>query len=114
MNFRCGRTDKGVSAFEQVVSITLRSKLQAGVGIVSEANDEVKGSDGNSAMNSDDEEINYVQLLNKGRILFLHLSFFLWFCQICKYWLPFKTGLRRVLEVITFLSFFHALVIRYK
>lgn len=62
---RCGRTDKGVSAFEQVVSITLRSKLKAGVGIVSEANDEVKGSDGNSAMNSDDEEINYVQLLNK-------------------------------------------------
>ncbi|KAK4289237.1 hypothetical protein Pmani_037780 [Petrolisthes manimaculis] len=30
---RCGRTDKGVSAFEQVISITVRSKCQSGVGV---------------------------------------------------------------------------------
>ncbi|XP_063592697.1 tRNA pseudouridine(38/39) synthase-like [Penaeus indicus] len=62
---RCGRTDKGVSAFEQVVSITLRSKLKAGVGIISESNGDMKGSDGDNTMKSDGEEIDYVQLLNK-------------------------------------------------
>lgn len=62
---RCGRTDKGVSAFEQVVSITLRSKLKAGVGIISESKDNAKGSDGDNTVKSDDEEIDYVQLLNK-------------------------------------------------
>ncbi|KAG0696644.1 tRNA pseudouridine(38/39) synthase [Chionoecetes opilio] len=36
----CGRTDKGVSAFDQVISITLRSKLRKGIGMLdpSEAN----------------------------------------------------------------------------
>ena len=31
---RCGRTDKGVSAFGQVVSLRLRSKLKSGHGII--------------------------------------------------------------------------------
>src|SRR5699024_4762964 len=36
---RCGRTDKGVSAFCQVISLTVRSKLTRGMGVVSQNED---------------------------------------------------------------------------
>lgn len=48
---RCGRTDKGVSAFEQVISIDVRSKVKP---------DEQLSAAGVGA------EINYCSLLNKG------------------------------------------------
>ncbi|XP_042235764.1 tRNA pseudouridine(38/39) synthase-like isoform X2 [Homarus americanus] len=56
---RCGRTDKGVSAFDQVISITLRSKLRSGLGVVAPENTKMAPTEG------DGSEINYVQLLNK-------------------------------------------------
>ncbi|KAK8741635.1 hypothetical protein OTU49_002314 [Cherax quadricarinatus] len=57
---RCGRTDKGVSAFHQVISITLRSKLKSGVGISNPENFDMASSKDDTG-----DEINYVQLLNK-------------------------------------------------
>ncbi|XP_069179897.1 tRNA pseudouridine(38/39) synthase isoform X2 [Procambarus clarkii] len=57
---RCGRTDKGVSAFDQVISITLRSKLKSGVGIICSENTDMA-----SSKYDEESEINYVQLLNK-------------------------------------------------
>ncbi|XP_042873820.1 tRNA pseudouridine(38/39) synthase-like isoform X2 [Penaeus japonicus] len=64
---RCGRTDKGVSAFEQVVSITLRSKLKTGIGVIPVTSDDMKSNDGDDvrSCDDDDDEIDYVQLLNK-------------------------------------------------
>uniref|UniRef100_A0A336K3G1 CSON015595 protein n=1 Tax=Culicoides sonorensis TaxID=179676 RepID=A0A336K3G1_CULSO len=47
---RCGRTDKGVSAFHQVISIDVRSKL---------SDDQIKN------MENLDQEINYCALLNR-------------------------------------------------
>lgn len=44
---RCGRTDRGVSAFSQVISITVRSKQSANVDCLSST-----------------DELNYVQMLN--------------------------------------------------
>lgn len=57
---RCGRTDKGVSAFDQVISITLRSRLKAGIGIIHNEKSEPLMSE-----EDDTKEINYVSLLNK-------------------------------------------------
>lgn len=75
---RCGRTDKGVSAFDQVISITLRSKLRKGLGVqgptqggeASEVEGVVK-HDGEVVKEEEEEEekgeeINYVQMLNRG------------------------------------------------
>eukprot|EP00047_Mylnosiga_fluctuans_P008967 m.9492 g.9492 ORF g.9492 m.9492 type:complete len:418 (-) comp2417_c0_seq1:35-1288(-) len=54
---RCGRTDKGVSAFGQVISLNVRCKARTGVGVIAKAT---------AAGASDDvEEINYVQVLNR-------------------------------------------------
>ncbi|KAL5015313.1 hypothetical protein ScPMuIL_009583 [Solemya velum] len=57
---RCGRTDKGVSAFGQVISITVRSNLLEGPG--------VSVRDGGSAHDRPGDkttEIRYVHILNK-------------------------------------------------
>lgn len=61
MGFRCGRTDKGVSAFDQVISITLRSKMKSGVGIINPENTDISSAEEDNGL-----EINYVQLLNRG------------------------------------------------
>ena len=37
---RCGRTDKGVSAFAQVVSLDVRSNLMEGLGVITSGNQE--------------------------------------------------------------------------
>ncbi|XP_074653890.1 tRNA pseudouridine(38/39) synthase-like [Tubulanus polymorphus] len=59
---RCGRTDKGVSAFSQVISIDLRTNLLEGVG--------VKQREGGTAhlrpVDSTTEEINYILILNRS------------------------------------------------
>lgn len=39
---RCGRTDKGVSAFGQVISLDVRSNLLDGVGVIQQDTDKVK------------------------------------------------------------------------
>ena len=57
---RCGRTDKGVSAFGQVISVDLRTNLTSGVG--------VKVREGGSAHERPGDktvEIRYVHILNK-------------------------------------------------
>lgn len=58
---RCGRTDKGVSAFSQVISLSVRTNLISGKGVITpdyyeEQND--RQSD------SDRQEINYTLVLN--------------------------------------------------
>ena len=55
---RCGRTDKGVSAFSQVISIDVRSNLTDGRGIFIPA-DYIGNDRGHT------EEINYCSILNK-------------------------------------------------
>ncbi|ESO91369.1 hypothetical protein LOTGIDRAFT_105384 [Lottia gigantea] len=57
---RCGRTDKGVSAFGQVISIDLRTNLLEGVGV------KVR-EDGTASSRSGDctTEIDYVKIINK-------------------------------------------------
>lgn len=76
---RCGRTDKGVSAFDQVISITLRSKLKKGLGVlgltqgaegaVCERMEGQEEKEKEEVVKEDEEEegdeINYVQLLNR-------------------------------------------------
>ena len=39
---RCGRTDKGVSAFGQVISLDVRSNLLDGVGVIQQNSEKVK------------------------------------------------------------------------
>ena len=51
-----------MSAFDQVISITLRSRLTSGVGVINDNITETTGDD-------DGHEINYVSLLNKGNSL---------------------------------------------
>ncbi|XP_016398805.1 tRNA pseudouridine(38/39) synthase-like isoform X1 [Sinocyclocheilus rhinocerous] len=56
---RCGRTDKGVSAFSQVISIDVRStQYGGGLGVTVPAGVEVKGK-------ASAEELPYVKMLNR-------------------------------------------------
>ena len=59
---RCGRTDKGVSSFQQVITIDLRSNLLEGPGVYSyegcRAHERLKDN------NEDNREINYFKILN--------------------------------------------------
>ncbi|KAJ6224402.1 hypothetical protein RDWZM_002947 [Blomia tropicalis] len=55
---RCGRTDKGVSAYTQVVSLTVRSQLKNGIGIIEQ--EDYSGHD--KVENS--EELDYISALN--------------------------------------------------
>ncbi|CAF1058875.1 unnamed protein product [Didymodactylos carnosus] len=52
---RCGRTDRGVSAFTQVISLTVRSNKDSGKGVTA--------SDNKKESNSDDE-LQYARMLN--------------------------------------------------
>nr|CAG4641791.1 EOG090X083V [Eurycercus lamellatus] len=57
---RCGRTDKGVSSFGQVISIDFRSNLCEGKGVFIPEGHQIK-----STTKDIKEEIRYVHLLNK-------------------------------------------------
>jgi len=61
---RCGRTDAGVSAFSQVVSITLRSNLAKSLPAAS-CIPASKFRESSCSGNDDDMEINYPAVLNK-------------------------------------------------
>nr|CAG4651921.1 EOG090X083V [Triops cancriformis] len=54
---RCGRTDKGVSAFGQVISIDLRSTMSDGVGVFV--------PEGHTLSKASSEEIPYLRILNR-------------------------------------------------
>lgn len=54
---RCGRTDKGVSAFSQIISIDLRSMQTTGVGVIP--------ADVVAESQSDKAELDYVAILNR-------------------------------------------------
>ncbi|NXX99310.1 PUS3 synthase, partial [Centropus bengalensis] len=54
---RCGRTDKGVSAFGQVISLDLRSTLSEGK--------KLNGHEGVSEGKSEGEELRYTHILNR-------------------------------------------------
>jgi len=56
---RCGRTDKGVSAFSQVISLDLRSNLLEGLGVKVQ-----EGSTADQRKGNTTTEINYVRILN--------------------------------------------------
>jgi len=55
---RCGRTDKGVSAFCQVISIDLRSNMLEGLGIVPSQKENTKSNPAKG-------ELDYVNMLNR-------------------------------------------------
>ncbi|XP_060776350.1 tRNA pseudouridine(38/39) synthase isoform X2 [Neoarius graeffei] len=57
---RCGRTDKGVSAFSQVISIDLRSSQFSGLGVTVPAGVEPKAGSGAATT-----ELPYVKMLNR-------------------------------------------------
>jgi len=56
---RCGRTDKGVSAFSQVISIDLRCKENAGTGVIP-----LENSVNIVGKNGCDSELDYCKILN--------------------------------------------------
>lgn len=61
---RCGRTDKGVSAFSQVISIDVRTNLKSGKGIIT-PDDYIEESEDNCQTNeTKSQEINYTLILN--------------------------------------------------
>eukprot|EP00002_Diphylleia_rotans_P017376 TRINITY_DN3372_c0_g1_i3.p2 TRINITY_DN3372_c0_g1~~TRINITY_DN3372_c0_g1_i3.p2 ORF type:complete len:253 (-),score=50.59 TRINITY_DN3372_c0_g1_i3:889-1647(-) len=57
---RCGRTDKGVSALSQVVSLHLRSNCTEGVGMIRAVEKQTPKKGSNS-----DVELDYVSILNR-------------------------------------------------
>ncbi|XP_068274502.1 tRNA pseudouridine(38/39) synthase isoform X2 [Nyctibius grandis] len=58
---RCGRTDKGVSAFGQVISLDLRSNLSEGKKLNGHKGD----SEGKSEGEEEEEELHYTHILNR-------------------------------------------------
>ncbi|NXS96625.1 PUS3 synthase, partial [Jacana jacana] len=54
---RCGRTDKGVSAFGQVISLDLRSNLTEGKNL--------EGHDSKGKSSGEEEELRYTHILNR-------------------------------------------------
>ncbi|NXF40512.1 PUS3 synthase, partial [Nyctibius bracteatus] len=58
---RCGRTDKGVSAFGQVISLDLRSNLSEGKQLNGHSGD----SGGKSEGEEEEEELRYTHILNR-------------------------------------------------
>ena len=60
---RCGRTDRGVSSFGQVVSLRLRSKLKTGKGIIPPSSSTEPKIETDEAPD-DDNELDYCAALN--------------------------------------------------
>ncbi|KAA3680089.1 tRNA pseudouridine38/39 synthase [Paragonimus westermani] len=56
----CGRTDKGVSALGQVVSVVVRSALLSGLGVIEDS-----GPDAEKRSTVPNTELDYVYILNK-------------------------------------------------
>ena len=62
---RCGRTDKGVSAFCQVISIDVRTNMKSGKGVFTPEDYIEEQSEDNCVTNeAEKEEINYALILN--------------------------------------------------
>lgn len=61
---RCGRTDRGVSSFGQVVSLRLRSKLKKGKGIIPPAAQSAEPPAPTDELPDDDNELDYCAALN--------------------------------------------------
>ena len=63
LNYRCGRTDKGVSAYNQVISIDLRTNLLEGPGVR-----DYDGCTANERLKDDGsrnfDEIDYCKIIN--------------------------------------------------
>ncbi|PIK58349.1 hypothetical protein BSL78_04737 [Apostichopus japonicus] len=58
---RCGRTDKGVSAFGQVITLDVRSNLREGLGVIQKENSTTEpGKDVRNV-----KELDYVNMLNR-------------------------------------------------
>ncbi|XP_071945628.1 tRNA pseudouridine(38/39) synthase-like [Antedon mediterranea] len=57
---RCGRTDKGVSAFSQVIALDLRTNLLEGHGVIQRP-----GGTASERTGDKDSEIEYVSILNR-------------------------------------------------
>ncbi|RWS26159.1 uncharacterized protein B4U80_01777 [Leptotrombidium deliense] len=57
---RCGRTDKGVSAFSQVISIDVRCNAKFGTGVITP-----DGYTGNDDKDDQKSELNYCKILNR-------------------------------------------------
>lgn len=62
---RCGRTDVGVSAFNQVISLYLRSNLHSGVEFVDEYDTTISYNPPEKTNDSDANEFDYPTVLNK-------------------------------------------------
>ena len=62
---RCGRTDVGVSAFNQVISLYLRSNLHSGVEFVDEYDTTISYNPPEKTNDSDASEFDYPTVLNK-------------------------------------------------
>lgn len=58
---RCGRTDKGVSAFGQVITLDVRTNLHEGLGVIVREGVEKKELPGGK----EEKELNYVHVLNR-------------------------------------------------
>ncbi|XP_054161615.1 tRNA pseudouridine(38/39) synthase-like [Oppia nitens] len=61
---RCGRTDKGVSAFSQIISLDIRTNLKTGRGVITPENYIEREDQRNSGDNETIQEINYSLILN--------------------------------------------------
>ncbi|CAG2101713.1 unnamed protein product [Medioppia subpectinata] len=61
---RCGRTDKGVSAFSQTISLDVRTNLKAGKGVITPDDYVDDGRDDETTGDSEPREINYIMILN--------------------------------------------------
>lgn len=61
---RCGRTDKGVSAFEQVVSLNIRSALTSGPDLIRYSGEKVDHNSSGDELDELDKEMDYVRILN--------------------------------------------------
>ncbi|CAG2121248.1 unnamed protein product, partial [Medioppia subpectinata] len=61
---RCGRTDKGVSAFSQTISLDVRTNLKAGKGVITPDDYVDDGRDDETNGDSEPQEINYIMILN--------------------------------------------------
>jgi len=119
---RCGRTDKGVSAFSQVLSLDLRCKQKSGIGVLAPSTSITSGTEDAPEAKLEDEgieEINYSALLNK--VLPKEIRVLAWapvpsnfsarydcFRRTYKYYFPAKhIDTKRMLEAAKFLVGIH-------
>lgn len=75
---RCGRTDKGVSAFSQIISLDVRTNLKSGKGVITPEDyvGESEACVNESCGDTNREEINYTLILNN--VLPEHIRVICW------------------------------------